>query len=61
METTGNLWELITADEPAIVTEALLDVVAVENVEGSGRLTNSTGTNEGDWSEGFCETDDLLD
>ena len=48
-------------DEPAVVAEALLDAIVVEDGKSDGRLANSTGSNESERSEVFCQTDDLLD
>jgi len=51
--------ELVTADEPTVFAETLFDAIVVEDGQGGARLANSTGTNESDWSEAFCQTDDL--
>ena len=53
--------ELVTANEPAVVAETLLDAVVVEDGEGDGRLADSASTNESEWSEVFCQADELLD
>ena len=53
--------ELVAADEPAVVTESLLDAVVVEDGQSGARLADSACTDESDWSEVFCQTDDLLD
>ena len=53
--------ELVTANEPAVVAETLLDAVVVEDGEGDGRLADSASTNESKWSEVFCQADELLD
>ena len=53
--------ELIATDEPAIVTETLLDAVFMENGQSDGGLADSSSTNESEWSEVFCKADDPLD
>ena len=53
--------ELVTADEPAVISEPFLDARVVEDGQGDGRLANTTGADESDRGEVFCETDDLLD
>ena len=40
--------ELITADEPAVVTKPLLDPIVVENDQGDGGLANSASADESD-------------
>jgi hypothetical protein len=52
--------ELITADEPPVLVEALLYAIVVEDGKGKGCLSDTTCTDEGDWSEGFDQTNDLL-
>ena len=54
-------WELITPDEPTVVTEPLFDAVVVEDGEGNRRFPNPSCTDKGDWNEGFCEASNLLD
>ena len=53
--------ELITADEPAVVTEPLFDAIVVEGGQGYGCLTNPSGTDQRDWCEVLCETNGFLD
>ena len=53
--------ELVTANEPTVVTETLFDAIVVEDGESDGRLANSASTNESEWSEVFRQTDELLD
>ena len=53
--------ELVAANEPAVVTETLLNTIVMEGGQSNRRLSNSAGTNEGEWSEVFREADDLLD
>jgi len=43
------------------VAKSLLDPIVVENGKGDGCLADSTGTDEGDWSEVLSEIDYLLD
>jgi hypothetical protein len=52
-------WELVTADEPTVVTEPSLDVVVVENGQGNGSLPDAAGTNESNWREILSEANDL--
>ena len=53
--------ELVTADEPAVDAESLLDVIIVEDGESDGRLSDSANTNESEWSGVFCQTDKIPD
>jgi len=53
--------ELITADEAPVLTEPLLDPIAVKRRQGNRCLSNPAGPNERDWSEGEGEIDDPLD
>ena len=53
--------ELVAADEPAVVAEALFDTIVVEDGESDGRLADSTRTNESEWSQVFCQTDEIPD
>ena len=54
-------WELVAADEPAIVAEPLLDSIMVENGQGDGSLPNSPDADESDRTKVFGEIDCLLD
>jgi len=54
-------WELVTADEPTIVTESLLDAIVVKNGQDDRSLANTASTNESDRYQVLSETDDLLD
>ena len=58
---SGGCAELVTTDEPTVVAKPFLDAVVVEDSQRDGRLANSPGTDESSWSEGFYETNDLLD
>ena len=53
--------ELVATDEPAVVPESLLDPIVVEDGQGDRSLPDPPCTNEGDWSEILCETNDLFD
>ena len=53
--------ELVAADEPAINPEPLLNATVVEESESDGRLADSASTDESEWSEVFCQADELLD
>ena len=52
--------ELVAADEPAVVAKPSLGAIVVEDAHRNARLSDSAGTDEGNWSEEFCETDHLL-
>ena len=54
-------WELITTDEPTLVTKTSLDAVVVEDGQGDGSLSNSASTDESDRSEVFRESNNPLD
>ena len=53
--------ELITANKPPVVVKPFLDAIVMEDCQGNGCFPDATCTDEGDWSEVFDETDDLLD
>ena len=53
--------ELVTTDEPTVVTKSLFDPIVVEDGQDDGCLADSAGADQGDWSEALCEMDDLLD
>ena len=53
-------WELITTDEPTLVTKTSLDAVVVEDGQGDGSLSNSASTDESDRSEVFRESNNPL-
>ena len=54
-------WELVAADEPTILTKPLLDAVVMKNSQSDGCLADSADTNESNWGEIFCKTNNLLD
>ena len=57
----GARWgELVTTDKPTVVSEPFLDAIVVEDSQSDGCFPNPSWTNEGDWTEGFGDTDDLL-
>jgi len=53
--------ELVTAYEPSVVAKPPFDAVVVKDVQSDGRLADPAGTNESNWGQVFCETNDLLD
>ena len=53
--------ELVATDEPTAVAKPLFDALVVEDSQSNRCLANSTGTNQGDRNEIFCETNDPLD
>ena len=54
-------WELVTADEPAVVAEPLLNSIVVEDGQRDGGFSDPPGTDESDWMKVFNEMDYLLD
>ena len=60
-EMSGGGGELVATDESTVVAKPFLDAIVVEDSQRDGRLANSSDANESGWSEGFYETDDLLD
>ena len=60
-EMSGGGGELVATDESTVVAKPFLDAVIVEDSQGNGCLSNSARTDESSWSEGFYETNDLLD
>ena len=59
-EVSARGGELVTADEPTVVPKLLLDAIVVKDSQGDGCFSNSSWTDESEWSEVFCETNDLL-
>ena len=53
--------DLVTADEPTAVSKSLLDAIVVEDGQSNRCLPDSSCADESDWSEGFCEANNLLD
>ena len=60
-EMTERDGEVVTTDEPTVVAKPFLDAVIVQDRQGDGGLSDSTGTDEGERGEIFCEADDLID
>ena len=58
---SARRWELVTTDEPTVVSELLPDATVVEDSQSDRGLPNPACTNKCDWSAIFCEADDLLD
>ena len=54
-------WEPITTDESTLVAKPLFDAMVMEDIHGDRSLPNPAGTDESEWGEVFCETDDLID
>ena len=59
MSTRGG--ELVTTEKPTVISEPFLDAVVVEDGQSDRCLSNPPCTDESDWGEIFCETNDLLD
>ena len=53
--------ELVTPDEPAVVTKSLPDAIVMEDGQCDGCLPDPADANESDGCEVFDQTDDLLD
>jgi hypothetical protein len=60
-EMSARGWELVAADESAVVPKPLLDPVVVKNSQGDGSLPDSASANESNRGEVLGEIDDLLD
>jgi len=58
---TERCWEPVATDESTLIAKALLDAMVVEDGHSDRSLPNPTGTDESEWGEVFCETDDLID
>ena len=52
--------ELVTSDEPTVVSKSFLDAIVVEDGESDGCFPDPPCADESDWSEMFCEADDVL-
>ena len=53
--------ELIAANESATLAKPLFDASVVEDSQDSRCFSNSTHTNQSDWDEVFCESNNLVD
>ena len=53
--------ELVTADEPTVVAEPLLDTIVVEDGQGDGSFPDPTCADESNGREVVYEINDLLD
>ena len=53
--------ELVAADESTVVSEPLLDAIVVKGGQSDSCFPDPPWTDEGEWSEIFCEADDFLD
>jgi len=53
--------ELVATDKPTVGSKSFLDAIVVEDGESDGRFPNPPCADESDWSEIFCEANDLLD
>jgi len=54
-------WKSVASDEPTIPVKPLLDAMVMKNGQNNGCLADSTGTNESDGREVFCQSDDIFD
>ena len=57
----GRGGELVTADEPTVVSEPFLDAIVMEDSQNDGRFPYPPCTDKGDGGEFFCEANDILD
>ena len=53
-------WKLVASNETAVLAEASLDTIVVEDGQGSGRLSDASKPNKGDWSELHHEANNQL-
>jgi len=53
--------ELVATDKTTVGPKPFLDAIVVEDGEGDGRFPNPSCADESNWSEIFCEADDLID
>ena len=58
---SGRGGELVTTDEPTVISKPFLDAIVVEDSESNGRFSDSSWADESEWGEALCGTDDLLD
>ena len=52
--------ELVTANEPAVISKPLLDAIVMEDGKGDGCLPDPSWADEGEWGEVLGEVGDLL-
>jgi len=52
---------LVATDKPPVVTKSSFDAIGVEDGQSGGSLANSASTNQSDWGQVFCETNNLFD
>jgi len=53
--------ELVATDESTVVTKSSFDAIVVEDGQSGRRLANSASTDQSDWGQVFCETNNLFD
>ena len=53
--------ELVTADKSTIFAEPSFDAIVVEDSQSGRCFTNPASTDQSDWREALCESDNLLD
>jgi len=53
--------ELVATNKPTVVSKLFLDAVVMEDSQSDRRFPDPPCADESDWSEGFCEANDLCD
>ena len=53
--------EQVAANEPTVLSKPSLDAIVVEDSKSDRSFPDAPWTDESDWSETFCEADDLFD
>jgi len=53
--------KLVATDEPTVVIKPLFDAIIVEDGQSGGSFADSASTDQSDWGEVFCQTNDLFD
>ena len=54
-------WELVTADESAVIAKPFLDAIMVKNLECDGCFPDPPCTNQSDRFQVFCKPDNVVD
>ena len=53
--------ELVATDKPTIVSKPFLDTTVVKDSQSDGCFPDPPWTDESNWGDVFCQTDDPLD
>ena len=58
---SARSWELVTANEPSVITKTPFDAFMVEDTESNGCFSYAPCTDKSDGVKVFSEVNDLID